>query len=229
MDYLLEYAKRIGITDKGVEGWITQTKSSDQGKREAFLSLLSASKGDSLLAMCELVQCYVFGVGTPKSPEDAFNWAEKAARTGFAPGQYLLAYCLEEGIGIERDYAKASKLYEAAAEQGFRPAATRLAAAYSEGNLGKDKSKAVDYASLAANLGDSNAALMLAEWFEYGSCVVQDWEKAVSWYDKAAHLGNPLACLRLSMAYSLGQLGLSKDRSKAQIYENLGSRDGGLE
>jgi TPR repeat protein len=113
-------------------------------------------------------------------------------------------------------------MYAAAAEAGYRPAATHLATAYSEGRLGNVVGrKAADYAALAANMGDSAAAHMLGEWYEHGTNVQQDDSQAVLWYDKAARLGNPVACLRLNMAYSLGQLGLSPDSTMADEYKRL--------
>lgn len=66
----------------------------------------------------------------------------------------------------------------------------------------------------AAEAGDPAAQLAIAERFENGDGVVQNYARAAQWYDRAAETGNREAANRLGRLYHAG-LGVSRDLPRA--------------
>lgn len=156
-----------------------------------------------------------------------------------AGGQRLLAVCQqrvkagEEGVALHvgRFYLITQKpqavaWLEAAAEGGMPAAHRLLGVAYRKGMIQgiKDENKALAYFNKAANAGDRQAKLYLAEL--YGST---DSARAMQYLNAAAEQGSPTAAYRLlrsttdpRMAYFWGlafQFILDKERQKEWWHE----------
>jgi TPR repeat protein len=107
-------------------------------KREAGIKefLPKATEGDTR-AQTALGRLY----GQRRTPEDdkeALTWIRKAAESGDAEAQYLLAGHYACGEGVERNPKEAAKWYLAAAEKGDVVSQYALAVMYQSG-LGVDK------------------------------------------------------------------------------------------
>jgi localization factor PodJL len=141
----------------------------DSISQAVFRQLREAATNGSPFAMCMCSRLLRTGIGTARSDDDAYMWAQRAAATGFPPGSYELGQCFQNGVGIARDMHRARDLYEQASEGGYGFAAHRLGRACYEGDLGaRDLASAVRYMERAADLGESLGALSLAEWYSYG-------------------------------------------------------------
>lgn len=218
LDPLLEYWQRFASIRDDV-AWANRELLSERPNSKASAILEKAALEGDTFAMCRL-SAYYSAENTPAfSPANALRWARQAAGKGFAPGYYLLGWYHEHGIGTTVDVNRARQHYEEAAEKGFPIAATYLAAKLVEGQFGRlDHKRAEELLALAAANGDATAAMQLAQWYEEGIGVDADPQKAVKWYQLAAELGNSLASMRLSMAYSFGDLGLTRNKELAEKY-----------
>ncbi len=93
------------------------------------------------------VQC-IIGDCHIKSEElqKAFEWYSKAANSGYARGQYLLAKCYSKGKGTPINKEEAIKWYSKAAEQGYSWAQEALATCYENGEgVEQDLAKAEEW------------------------------------------------------------------------------------
>lgn len=98
-----------------------------------------------------------------------------------------------------REYATALELSLPLAQQQDVAAMTLLGRVYDEG-FNKPKA-ALPWFQKAADLGDAQAQVELAELYDAGEGVVKDTEKAVYWYEKAAAQGHEEAQLALALHY----------------------------
>ena len=67
----------------------------------------------------------------------------------------------------------------------------------------------------AAELGDAEAQFCIAERYDSGWGVSENYEEAAKWYDKAAEQGHTDAMIKLGFYYHLGR-GVLEDKSKAE-------------
>jgi TPR repeat protein len=67
------------------------------------------------------------GVGVPQNDKEAFLWFERAAKEGYADGQYNLAKCYEMSHGTEKNLELARHWYTQAAANGHINAGDALA------------------------------------------------------------------------------------------------------
>lgn len=153
----------------------------------------------------------------------AFGWYEKAAASGNADAVFELGICYEEGEGTPPDPRKAQELYEKAAESGHVEAQFRLAMQFYEGFTGgrgveiaQDYEKAVFWLKKAAAGDDGFALYYLAQCYENGTGVEQNYGEAVRLYRIAAEREYPQAeaFYELAHCYELGH-GVPKDLAKA--------------
>lgn len=152
----------------------------------------------------------------------AFEFAKIAAQSNFPPGLAELGYCYEDGRGTEKNLDLALANLHQSAQLGYYVAACFLAIQYAAGQpYGYKPEKAIEYATMAFNLGDGYAAHLLGSWYEEGVHTTKNVIFARHWYDKAARLGSGLGCIRMAAAYTLGELELPRDLRKASEYHQL--------
>ena len=201
---------------------IDTRESSLQEAEDAFVKVKCAAESGSPFAMCICSRLCHTGWGTVASDANAFEWARRAADSGFAPGHYELGRCYEVGIGVDKSAEEACRLYAISSAAGFGFAALQLAVMYHSAKLGMpDDSLALKWAMRAYKLNEPMAPLELGRWFEQGEGVPQNESAALMWYERASNMGNFVASSRLSLAYALGGLGLGTDIELAKRYETL--------
>lgn len=182
----------------------------------------NASAG-GLFAMSACASFCRLGWGTAIDPVEAFSWADQAAGKGYPPGLFQLGLCYETGTGVNEDFHLAMDLFTKAVNGGYSMAALHLAIHYHSGTVWPcSPDKATRYASRAFELGDPFAGYLLGSWHEEGNKVVQSNSAAMRWYLAAAAKGSLLAANRLTLVYSLGQLGVAPDAQLAHRYSELG-------
>ncbi len=220
-DPLVTYVLQHGGTEEGLVR-LAETEFDPSEAERDFAEFLGAAVGGSAFAMCICSRLLRAGRGTAKSEQDALLWAEKAANTGFAPGLYELALCFELGVGLPINMQRALETYERSANGGYGFAAYRLGRSYYHGDAGSvDVFKAIAWMERAYELGDFHGAHDLGEWYESGEKLSRRYSEAIVWYQRASELGDPFSSLRLQMAYSLGELGLSRDQALADRYARM--------
>lgn len=187
--------------------------------REVYQLLVDEAERGSAFAMCLCSRLSLDGWGTEKSAAVSFAWASRAAASNYAPAYFELGRHFEQGIGVAIDLDRARTLYDQAVNSGFGFAAYHLALANCKGTLGeKNIASAFRYAEIAADLGESFGAALLAWWYEEGDGVERDEAAAVRWHEKAVQLGNFYSAFHLGMAYALGRLGLPIDKEESERY-----------
>ncbi|RHZ57811.1 tetratricopeptide repeat protein [Aspergillus thermomutatus] len=77
-----------------------------------------AAKGELVLAIFELGNCYRNGWGVKKDPVAARQYFETAANLGDTDAMNEVAWCYLEGFGGKKDKFKAAKYYRLAEEKG---------------------------------------------------------------------------------------------------------------
>ena len=144
----------------------------------------------SILIVAVMVVTAVFGQSADQWLKQGNDYYEKqqfskavecyqqAAEAGSQEGQFNLGYALYNGEGIDKDYATAAMWFKRAARKGFAKAQYNLAYCYMY--------KALRNLTDAANNGNKNAQLTLAECYEKGVLVMQDKKMSQLWKDKAA-------------------------------------------
>jgi len=77
-----------------------------------------SAKGELVLAVFELGNCFRHAWGVEKDPVAAKEYYETAANLGDADAQNEVAWCYLEGFGCKKDKYKAAKFYRMAEKQG---------------------------------------------------------------------------------------------------------------
>jgi TPR repeat protein len=181
----------------------------------------AARDGDPFaLQMCTTINRSKYSTSTDNSL--SFEFAKLAAQSNFPPGLAELGYCYEDGRGTEKNLDLALTHLQQSAHLGYATAASFLAIRYAAGQpYGFSPKKAIEYATMAYDLGDAYAAHLLGSWYEDGVIADKNVLLARSWYDKAARQGSGLGCIRMATAYTLGELELPRDLRKASEYHQL--------
>ncbi|OMJ08633.1 Chitin synthase regulatory factor 3 [Smittium culicis] len=78
----------------------------EQNDNQAFLWAEKASKHGSVKAMCALGYYYEFGIGTPKSIEDAKMWYENSSSAGYSYGKKRLEQLIKNGTSSKVELSK---------------------------------------------------------------------------------------------------------------------------
>jgi len=77
-----------------------------------------AAKGELVLAIYELANCYRNGLGVPKDQVAACVYFECCANLGDIESANEAAYCYERGVGVKKSKFNAAKYYRMAEENG---------------------------------------------------------------------------------------------------------------
>jgi TPR repeat protein len=185
-----------------------------------FEQFKHAAENGSPFAMCVCSRMCCSGKGTIKSQKCAYEWANRAAQTSYAPGLFELGQCYENGIGVVRDIKRAAQLYETSSNAGFGYAAYCLGLMFDDDGLGeKNYEYALHWFGNADALGEHTATYEIAQWYEHGEKVKNDNALAVRMYEKASAMGSFFASYRLSAAYASGEIGLETSNSMSLMYE----------
>jgi uncharacterized protein len=176
-------------------------------------------------------------VGIKQDLQEAFKYYERSAEQGDSYAQYSLGDMYETGFdGLPKDNKKALMYYQQSAKNGNPNAQYRLGEIYRTGFMGHptadrldqayaknvriiNKKLALEYYTLSAKEGHTDAQFMLGQANEIGWLDVEvDEDLALEYYKLSAEKKHPNALYRLGMAYTFGQLGAPKDKVKADEY-----------
>ena len=172
--------------------------------------------GDNPYAQIALGCLYYLGHGVEPDIEKGKELFQSAVDQGVVEGYYGLAKVAENAGDIETALEHYNKVVQEGAEQFYIVSAmSDIGYAYDNGfGVEQDGTKAVEWYTKAADLGDLNAMFCLGRMYEYGVSVEQDGTKAVEWYTKAADLGHSEAMYCLGYEYYIG-FGVEQDGTKA--------------
>jgi TPR repeat protein len=110
---------------------------------------------------------------------------------------------------------------EVAARSGDHVAAYELACLLDGEGIDQDRTNAIDWYKLAADLGNKGAAYVLGCKYRDGAVVEQDETLALKWFKRAADLGDSAAHMFLALVFSEGMLGQVPDFARARLHTRL--------
>ena len=156
-----------------------------------------------------LARAYLRGSGAPKNEERgrALLWDAMDLKD---PQAFVTMGLLD----LEKKPSEpthALEMFERARELGMPGGNTELAMAYT---LLGNKAKALEAAEAAAREHDTSGMTLLADFYQNGQWLPQDWDKAFRLCKAAADLGDANAMWRLGKMYRDG-VGTKVDREKA--------------
>ena len=126
------------------------------------------------------------------------------------------------------DFSTARAYEEKAAEAGHVEAAGKLSEAYYNGNFGEpDYEKALRFAKIGYEGGNSKGMLFYGIMLLYGKGTEQDADKALELIEAAYNSGEMKAARYLGYAYLQG-IGISQDSQKAAMWFERGTDNGDL-
>ncbi len=210
-----------GGSPKSADNWVPKDLLPDT---QTVQLLARAERGDSQAQMAAH-ELYVNGDGVPADEGRAIFWLTRAADGGNADAQHLLGWKFmigktDDGV----DFDKSIHYLKKAAQQGHPKAMMRLGEIHEQpfsGGHGTapekywDMTRAIDWYTKAANLGESYAALALGGIYAADDPVPADFAKAAFWYEKSAQANNVSAMRKLSKLYEEGKAG-ARDAKAAQ-------------
>jgi TPR repeat protein len=192
-----------------------------------------AEAGDGT-AQLALGRAYQNGDGIRQNDELAVKWYRKAADQGNAAAQNNLGVMYRAGFGVEKNKEEAMKWYHMAARQGNANAMFNIGAAYYDGDVERaTELAAYEWFVLAEEAGSSNAheavqrtaaelgvpfardaLIEIAQMYEKGTDLPQNYSQAIKWYNRAAESGSAAAKVQLASMYINGN-GVPTDYSRA--------------
>lgn len=149
---------------------------------------------------------YAKGVIEPQNLESAVYWYNLAAEYDVTYAQYMMALSYQFGWLGEPDAEKASEWFNRAHEQIDALRAQRLVAQFfnDRESAQYNFNEAFRWYERAANNGDLEAQINLAEWYFNGDVIGRDILTAIKWYGRAAAQKDPYAQYSLGLIYLNG-------------------------
>jgi TPR repeat protein len=192
-----------------------------------------ADAGDAT-AQLALGRAYQNGNGVRQNDELAAKWYRKAADLGNAAAQNNLGIMYRGGLGVEKNKEEAVKWYHMAARQGNANAMFNIGAAYYDGEVERaTELAAYEWFVIAEEAGSStahdavtrtaaelgapftrDALIEIAQMYEKGTDIPQNYAQAIKWYNRAAESGNASAKVQLASMY-INATGAPKDYARA--------------
>ena len=142
-------------------------------------------------AFLTLGQCYAYGRGTQKQPEQAVHWFLQTDYSQDIDTLAFLAWCYDTGMGVVQDTQKAYDHWIDAAWQGH-PDGFR-------------------FCQIAADAGHVRGQFTLGIFYQDGIDVPADIQSALRLFHRAAEQNYAPAQYRLGTLYADGDYGIEKD------------------
>ena len=199
---------------------------------KAFNLYRSAANSGVTSAIHQLATCYKDGNGTEKNASLALKWYNVAADSGYVRSMSMLAKSYEEGIFTEKSLKKAIEWYSKAAEKKEPYALYKMACHHEykdsvEGKKGKElkKSETIKLFTHAAELGNVQAQMKLAEFYANGKYVKKNKKQRFNWLLHAAN--NDLTEAQEQVAECLEKgYGVKKNNPKAYYWYKRAAEQG---
>ena len=208
-------------------GWAYEYGRGDipQDKRKAFEAYLKGAQAEDEACILRLARCYLLGFGVGRSAVQAKEWYRRSHAPKYADALYAEACDYMSGRKKAQGEYDVLDAMEAAALQSYPAALKAMGDFHREGSYGaeKDAELAMVWYLLAADQGDMDAKLMVAEGYRYGRGVTKDVSKAVKVYrDMALEGGDLMAKVHLGVIYNQGE-GIMKDVLEGFVWQHLAS------
>ncbi|MBR5511886.1 MAG: SEL1-like repeat protein [Bacteroidaceae bacterium] len=199
---------------------------------KAFDLYRSAANCGIPAACHQLANCYKDGSGTIANDSLALKWYTVAADSGLVRSMSMLAKSYDEGLFTEKNSEKAIEWYKKAAAKEEPLAMYKVARLYEhndslEGKKGKilRESETIKLFTRAAELGNVQAQMKLAELYKSGRYVKKSKKMRFDWLLHAANNGNIEAQELVGECYEKGR-GIKKNNPKAYKWYKRAAEQG---
>lgn len=166
------------------------------------------------------------GRGEPRNPVKAAGLLKQAADLGDDRAALEYAFALGSGTGVDGDGAAAIALLERLVAKGSIDATVVLGRALRFGwwGQGKDEARAAQLFGKAADAGDANGRLHLAQALLDGLGVPKDVERGLALLREGVAQGHPGSQLDYAMLLSLGEQVPRDEASALALYRKVAER-----
>ena len=210
----------------------TSGEGTEKNNKKAFNMFRGAANGKYIAAMHNLANCYMQGIGTKANNMLALKWYTAAADSGYVRSMSMLAKSYEDGIFTEKNSVKAIEWYKRAAEKEEPYAMYKVARMYEHndslaGKKGKElyEAEAIKLFTRAAELGNTQAQMKLAECYDNGRYVKKNKKLRFEWLLHAANNGLVEAQELVAECFEKGR-GAEHNDGKAYKYYKLAGEQG---
>jgi TPR repeat protein len=201
--------------------------------KEAFSWFMKSAEQGLTIAMTNVGDCYITGIGVDVNKQKALLWYEKASQSGDDMAQYNLGFFYESGMLDVVDSTKAFKLFEESAKQGNANSMTPLGRYYRDGSVvKKDMLKAFNWYMKAAEKGDYEGCFNVGLFYRFGrdpfEVVDENLPEAIKFFNKALECETPYDYLRVHgwLAYCYQE---TKDYDKMFEHFNIAAENNDAE
>lgn len=208
------------VREQGAQG----VEADPKAARDLYGKAAAQEHGPSVLRLGYLIER---GLGGDANMGEAIKLYRKAAELGEAGAYFNLGILTQKGEGgLEKSDSEAFRLFLQSALRGFAPAATLVGTSYRAGTgANPDVIAAAAWFSRAAEAGETNAMVSLAEMMLSNQAIPFNGELLGQLTQRAFNAGNPRAGLLLGRMAERG-VGLEKNLAQAlAFYRWAGKRD----
>jgi len=192
--------------------------------RRAYVRWRMAADRGGAEAEYDLGVLYAQGLGVLRDLSEATRWYRMSAEKGIPEAEFALGQMYARGWGLPRDEADALASMESASDSIDQQDSAEWDQIAGYG-IAQDYGRAAYWFQKAANQGNAEAQLSLANLYAHGRGVSRDVAIAAQWCRAAAAHDDPAAQERLGVAFARGE-GVPRDARQAYFWLTLASQNG---
>lgn len=165
---------------------------------------------------------------TEKNYVEAFHHLSNAAEAGHGDAQFWLGSMYQsDNYGLTADWAKMYDWFEKAAQNGNAQAAYQVATRHTGTMIWSDDdySDSIPLLERAAEMGHSEAMILLTEIYARGQEHHEDKDKLVYWMERAANAGHSKGQYHFAKMHINGY-GVERDMDKAGVWMLAAAKNG---
>ena len=244
--FLVSFSFLLFVLPSAAQSSVAEIKAKNPGMQ----SLIARAQAGDAVAQFELGRDYEDGKGVRQDYAKAVEWFRRAAQQGNPQGQNSLGLMYADGRGLKRNKHEAVHWYRMAADNGLPEGFYNLAISYfnAEG-VNENLHLAFVYMSIAAAKGEPDAVqalqhisealrdqlgaakLELAERYERGEDISQDYSAAAKIYKDVAETGSKSGDSHSAAEYKLCQFyasgkGVHQDYAAAKSHCEIAANEG---
>jgi TPR repeat protein len=173
------------------------------------------------IAAALLAAAYSNGLGVIKDDPKAVAYYRIAADAGSPVAQYQMGRHYFDGLGVKKDVSVARYWYEKSSDNNHVRASYQFAYFnhWGIGGVAQDRHKAFDLFKKAADGGDPDATLFIADKYRWGGeAVTANEALALRWYQLAIDRGAPPAYANLGFFHQYGKGVTANPRKALELY-----------
>ncbi len=218
-----ERAFELGVDDALARRIYASAAMGEAAQAELFTKVKEVADRYGGMALSLVAAMYMDGLGTPRDPAKAYEYATRSKEAGNSGADSIIAELKLSGEAGGKDVEGAVSMLLDLALSGDATAQYDLGRIYLDGvHAERDEGKGIDYLIQSAELGYAPAAMMLLDLRKSGTDVGCD---PVAMLDSMARNGDVEAAANLAQLY-IEDPEYCGDTAKAEVYIRMGAELG---